>query len=176
MPNTLHSQCRGSGSTPGQGTRSHIPQLRVCKLHLKIPQAATKIWCNKKKKKKKKSRGNLGFNSLQNEAHTTWFPLKKCFISFLFPPIYILISREGQRKRQVAGAPCAADTRVRLPDLPGRLVLARCSERMHVKPGLNSQGQGTQCQVSLASLSSLVSEGKTAISASTFSFFLFHDD
>ena len=78
----------------------------------------------------------------------------------------------------MAGAPRAAgpDTRVRLPDRPGRLVLARCSEKMRVKPGLNFQGRGTQCQVSLASLSSLVSEGKTAVSASTFTFFLLHDD
>ena len=32
---TLHSQCRGLGSIPGQGTRSHMPQL-------KIPCASTK--------------------------------------------------------------------------------------------------------------------------------------
>ncbi|TEA31056.1 hypothetical protein DBR06_SOUSAS9610115, partial [Sousa chinensis] len=31
------------GSTPGQGTRSHMPQLRVHMLQLKIPHAATKI-------------------------------------------------------------------------------------------------------------------------------------
>ncbi|TEA32356.1 hypothetical protein DBR06_SOUSAS5210050, partial [Sousa chinensis] len=33
----------GPGSIPGQGTRSHIPQLRVCTPHLKIPHLATKI-------------------------------------------------------------------------------------------------------------------------------------
>ena len=32
---TLSSQCRGSGSIPGQGTRLHMPQLRVHMLHLK---------------------------------------------------------------------------------------------------------------------------------------------
>ena len=31
------------GSIPGQGTRSHMPQLRVHKQQLKIPCAATKI-------------------------------------------------------------------------------------------------------------------------------------
>ena len=30
----------GPGSISGQGTRSHRPQLRVCKLQLKIPHAA----------------------------------------------------------------------------------------------------------------------------------------
>ncbi|TEA16676.1 hypothetical protein DBR06_SOUSAS20610068, partial [Sousa chinensis] len=32
----------GPGSIPGQGTRSHIPQLRVRMPRLKIPHAATK--------------------------------------------------------------------------------------------------------------------------------------
>ena len=36
------SQCRGPGSIPGQGTRSHMPQLRVCMPQLKSPHAATK--------------------------------------------------------------------------------------------------------------------------------------
>ncbi|TEA23632.1 hypothetical protein DBR06_SOUSAS910357, partial [Sousa chinensis] len=29
----------------GQGTRSHMPQLRVCMLQLKFPHAATKRSC-----------------------------------------------------------------------------------------------------------------------------------
>ena len=29
MGKTLNSQCRGLGSLPGEGTRSHMPQLRV---------------------------------------------------------------------------------------------------------------------------------------------------
>ena len=39
----------GLGLIPGQGSRSHIPQLRVLMLQLKIPDAVTKIWdpvCN----------------------------------------------------------------------------------------------------------------------------------
>ena len=32
----------GPGSIPGQGTRSHMPQLKVCTLQLKIPYATTK--------------------------------------------------------------------------------------------------------------------------------------
>ena len=31
------SQCMGLGLIPGQGTRSHTPQLRVCMSQLKIP-------------------------------------------------------------------------------------------------------------------------------------------
>ena len=39
----LHaSNAGGPGSIPGQGTRSHMPQLRVPMLQLKIPHAATK--------------------------------------------------------------------------------------------------------------------------------------
>ena len=34
----------GPGSIPGQGTRSHRLQLRVCMLQLKITHAATKTW------------------------------------------------------------------------------------------------------------------------------------
>ena len=35
---------RDLGSIPGQGTRSHRLQLRVCMLQLKITHAATKTW------------------------------------------------------------------------------------------------------------------------------------
>ena len=31
----LHSQCRGPGFNPSQGTRSHMLQLRVCMLQLR---------------------------------------------------------------------------------------------------------------------------------------------
>ena len=41
---TPHSQCRGPGSIPGQGARSHMLQVRVCLPQLKIPPAATKTW------------------------------------------------------------------------------------------------------------------------------------
>ena len=36
------SNAGGPGLISGQGTRSHIPQLRVLILQLKIPQATTK--------------------------------------------------------------------------------------------------------------------------------------
>ena len=36
---TLHLQCGGLGSVPGQGTRAHMPQLRVHMLQLKISHA-----------------------------------------------------------------------------------------------------------------------------------------
>ena len=50
----------GSGSIPGQGTRSHMPQASICMLQWKIPCAATKTrWSqiskiNVKKEKMKK--------------------------------------------------------------------------------------------------------------------------
>ena len=34
----------GGGSISSQGTRSPMPQLRVCMLQLNIPHAATKTW------------------------------------------------------------------------------------------------------------------------------------
>ena len=36
----------GLGLIPLQGTRSHMPQLRVCMLELKIAHAATKTPCS----------------------------------------------------------------------------------------------------------------------------------
>ena len=63
---TLCSQCTGTGSILGQGTRSHMPQLRAHMPHLKDPEYCKKDWrsCmlqlrpaitkwNTKKKKKK---------------------------------------------------------------------------------------------------------------------------
>ena len=39
---TVRSQCRGPGFNPLPGTRSYMPQLRVCMLHLKLLHAVTK--------------------------------------------------------------------------------------------------------------------------------------
>ena len=39
----------GPGSLPGQGTRSHMTQLRVRTPQLKIPRATTKIRCSQKR-------------------------------------------------------------------------------------------------------------------------------
>ena len=39
---TPRSQCRGPGSIPSWGTRSHMLQLRVHMPQLKIPHASTK--------------------------------------------------------------------------------------------------------------------------------------
>ena len=36
----------GPSSILGQGTTSHIPQLRGCMLQLKIRRATTKTWCS----------------------------------------------------------------------------------------------------------------------------------
>ena len=43
----LHApNAEGPGSTPGQGIRIHILQLRVHMLQVKILYAATKTWCS----------------------------------------------------------------------------------------------------------------------------------
>ena len=42
----------GPGSTPGQGTRSHMPQLRVHTQQLKIPHTAMKTQCRQIKERK----------------------------------------------------------------------------------------------------------------------------
>ena len=36
----------GPGSIPGQGTRAHMPQLRDCMPHVKVPHATTKTQCS----------------------------------------------------------------------------------------------------------------------------------
>ena len=41
------SQCRGLGLIPGQGTRSHMPEVRVHMLQLKIVQPTNLLSCRK---------------------------------------------------------------------------------------------------------------------------------
>ena len=49
----LHApKAGGQGSIPGQGTRSHVLQLNVCMLQLKIPPATTKTQCSQINNKK----------------------------------------------------------------------------------------------------------------------------
>ena len=48
---TLPSNAVGPGSIPGQGTRSHMPQLRVHMPQLRSPRAANQTRCNQIKKK-----------------------------------------------------------------------------------------------------------------------------
>ena len=69
MPKPPHSQCRGPGLIPGQGTRSHMWQLRVCMPQLKILCATTKTWCSQINIKKKS--GMYGVKAfLGNKTHT----------------------------------------------------------------------------------------------------------
>ena len=44
MAKALCAQCRGLGSIPGQGTRSHMSQRWVHMLQLKTPHSAIKTW------------------------------------------------------------------------------------------------------------------------------------
>ena len=45
MAKTPDPNPRGVGSIPGQGTRFHMPKLRICMPQLKIlHHAATKMW------------------------------------------------------------------------------------------------------------------------------------
>ena len=43
LAKTPRSQCRGPGSSRGQGTRSFMPQLKILQPQLRIPPATTKI-------------------------------------------------------------------------------------------------------------------------------------
>ena len=43
MAETSHSHAGAPGLIPAQGARSHVPQLRVFVLQLKVPHATTKI-------------------------------------------------------------------------------------------------------------------------------------
>ena len=55
---------RNLSSIPGWGTRSHMPQLRVCIAQLKIPHAATKAQHRQINKYLKK------IEAIQNEIET----------------------------------------------------------------------------------------------------------
>ena len=50
----LHSQCRGPGSIPGQGTGSHELQLKIQHAAVKFLHVPTKTQCSQIKKKKKR--------------------------------------------------------------------------------------------------------------------------
>ena len=68
MTKTQCFQCWGLGSIPGQGTRSHMPQL-------KIPSAATKTWSsqiNIKKKKRERAKGREGHMVLEGGFSKKW--------------------------------------------------------------------------------------------------------
>ena len=68
----------GPGSIPGQGTRSHMLQLRVHMLQLKILHVATNSRCSQinkcTKKKKKKVKGPILFltreSTKKKESHS----------------------------------------------------------------------------------------------------------
>ena len=57
VPEKPRFQCRGLGLIPGQGTRPHRLQLRVCMLQLKISQSRCSA---AKKKKRQESGGGMG--------------------------------------------------------------------------------------------------------------------
>ena len=65
MAETPHSQYRGPGSIPQQGTRSHMLQIRVCMLQLrpKIAKYINKYFLKKKDKYKDQKVNSLRFLS-----------------------------------------------------------------------------------------------------------------
>ena len=86
MAKILHSQYRGSGSIPGQGTRSRMLQQRLKILHgpTKIQHSQKiKIFFKKLKKKNRYVQSNLGFQ----EQKTTLVIVKRKAIIRL-PRIY----------------------------------------------------------------------------------------
>ena len=67
----------GLGSTPSQGSRAHMLQLRALMLQLKIPHAITKTWRNQMKKREEKPQ-------LQVSSWVAWvkyFPVALGFLS-----------------------------------------------------------------------------------------------
>ena len=77
MLKTLSSQCWGTGSIPGQGTRSHMPQLRVHVSQLKILHATAKSRHKLKSKQTKKRisiKQAVKYNKLRKIAqeYFTW--------------------------------------------------------------------------------------------------------
>ena len=77
MLKTLSSQCWSTGSIPGQGTRSHMPQLRVHVSQLKILHATAKSQHKLKSKQTKKRisiKQAVKYNKLRKIAqeYFTW--------------------------------------------------------------------------------------------------------
>ena len=69
----------GPGSIPAWGTRSHLPQLKMCMLKRKILHATAKTWCSqiskylKKREREKNPREFLG----NPVVKTPKFPLQR---------------------------------------------------------------------------------------------------
>ena len=81
MVKTLCSKCQGRGSIPGQGTRSHMPQLRVHVLQLKILHATAKSRHKLKKQTNKKRisiKQAVKYNKLRKIAqeYFTWTKMR----------------------------------------------------------------------------------------------------
>ena len=98
MANTPSSQCRGPGSIPGQGTRSHTPQLKI--LH-----AVAKTQCGQLHKQK--LRPCIG--SLTQGAALVW-PWYGEGVGLYLVPIYF--SWAGSCSVP-AGAMCIRDAEIR---------------------------------------------------------------
>ena len=65
----------GPGSIPGQGTRSHAPQLRILMPQLKVPQATTKTWHSQINKYiKKQNKKSTTTNQEQRKPSPVSFP------------------------------------------------------------------------------------------------------
>ena len=73
---TLASSAQGPGSIPGQGTRSHMPQLRAHILQLKISSVATKTWYSQISKYQNRTYSSAS-RSLAGERGHPWleFPI-----------------------------------------------------------------------------------------------------
>ena len=72
---TLCSQCRGVDLIPGQGTRSHMPQLRVHMLQLNVPHATINTQCSQINKKNKYEKRAMGPGDKHGESR--WQPTIK---------------------------------------------------------------------------------------------------
>ena len=68
----------GLGPIPGQGTRSHMPHLRVWMLQLKILSTATKTWCSRINKYSERKK----LNSYTSGAFELVLSFALCLVSF----------------------------------------------------------------------------------------------
>ena len=98
MLKTLSSQCWGRGSIPGQGTRSHMPQLRVHVSQLKILHATAKSRHKLKNKQKRISiKQAVKYNKLRKIAqeYFTWTKMRRHQTGTIQN-----LSKDAERKRR----------------------------------------------------------------------------
>lgn len=133
---TAHSQCRGPGPTPGQGTGCHMRELRVCTTRPKTWRGRSKAWSSQTEKQRLKC--------LLSTVLTAPVPRSNTIPCDSRPTSHASCYRPTQRQDTwgtgVRGGPQAHSTAVPQPHLPRAPAGAVPSPGQHLPGALRDDG------------------------------------